>query len=40
LSGKPLDDRLLIARDGEWFDEPVRQREFDLMSVLANYDSR
>ncbi len=40
LSGKLLDDRLLVARDGEWFDEPVRERDFDLMSVLANYDSR
>jgi len=40
LSGKLLDDRLLLARDGVWFDEPVREREFDLMSVLANYDNR
>ena len=40
LSGKLLDDRLLVARDGEWFAEPVREREFDLMSVLANYDNR
>lgn len=40
LSGKPLDDRLLLAGDGVWFDEPVREREFDLMSVLANYDNR
>jgi len=38
LSGKLLDDRLLVARDGAWLDEPVRQREFDLVSVLANYD--
>lgn len=40
LSGKVLDDRLLCATDGEWLDEPVRQREFDLMAVLANYDHR
>jgi phytanoyl-CoA hydroxylase len=40
LSGKVLDDRLLCASDGAWFDEPVRQREFDLLSVLANYDQR
>jgi phytanoyl-CoA hydroxylase len=40
LSGKLLDDRLLVARDGGWLDEPVRQREFDLVSVLANYDNR
>lgn len=38
LSGKPLDDRLLVAADGQWLDEPVREREFDLLSVLANYD--
>jgi ectoine hydroxylase-related dioxygenase (phytanoyl-CoA dioxygenase family) len=38
LSGKPFDDRLLVATGGVWLDEPVRQREFDLMSVLANYD--
>ena len=38
LSGKVLDDRLLLADDGEWLDEPVRQRDFDLMAVLANYD--
>ncbi len=38
LSGKLLDDRLLCARDGRWFDEPVREREFDLVAVLANYD--
>ena len=38
LSGTLLDDRLLCARDGRWFDEPVREREFDLMAVLANYN--
>jgi hypothetical protein len=40
LSGRLLDDRLLLAEDGEWLDAPVRQREFDLMAVLANYDHR
>ena len=40
LSGKLLDDRLLCATDGAWLDEPVRQREFDLLAVLANYDHR
>lgn len=40
LSGKVLDDRLLCASGGEWLDEPVRQRDFDLMAVLANYDHR
>jgi phytanoyl-CoA hydroxylase len=40
LSGKVLDDRLLVAEDGEWLDEPVRQREIDLLSMLANYDNR
>ena len=38
LSGKLLDDRLLCARDGQWLDEAVREREFDLVAVLANYD--
>jgi phytanoyl-CoA hydroxylase len=40
LSGRVLDDRLLLATDGAWLDAPVRQREFDLMAVLANYDHR
>jgi phytanoyl-CoA hydroxylase len=40
LSGKPLDDRLLVAADGEWLEEPRRDRAFDLLSVLANYDQR
>jgi ectoine hydroxylase-related dioxygenase (phytanoyl-CoA dioxygenase family) len=40
LSGRVLDDRLLCARDGEWLDAPVREREFDLLAVLANYDQR
>jgi len=40
LSGRVLDDRLLCASDGAWLDEPVRQRDFDLMAVLANYDHR
>jgi phytanoyl-CoA hydroxylase len=38
LSGRVLDDRLLCARDGDWLAEPVREREFDLLAVLANYD--
>ena len=38
LSGKVLDDRLLCARDGQWLDVAVREREFDLVAVLANYD--
>jgi ectoine hydroxylase-related dioxygenase (phytanoyl-CoA dioxygenase family) len=40
LSGKVLDDRLLVAEDGAWLDEPVRQREIDVMAMLANYDQR
>jgi ectoine hydroxylase-related dioxygenase (phytanoyl-CoA dioxygenase family) len=40
LSKKVLDDRLLVAQDGRWLDEPVRQREIDLVSMLANYGSR
>jgi hypothetical protein len=38
LSGKPLDDRLLVADDGRWLDTPVRQRDLDLMAIVANYD--
>ncbi len=40
LSGRVLDDRLLCAAEGAWLDEPVRQRDFDLLAVLANYDQR
>ncbi len=40
LSRRPLDDRLLVARDGRWLTEPYRDRDFDLLSVLANYDQR
>lgn len=39
LSGRPLDDRLRVASGGAWLDEPVRDREFDLLSVLANYQT-
>jgi hypothetical protein len=38
LSQKPLDDRLLVARDGEWLDDPIRERDLDLLAILANYD--
>jgi len=37
LSGKPLDDRLVVAEGGRWLDEPVREREIDLGAILANY---
>ena len=40
LSGRVLDDRLLVADAGAWLDEPVRQRDIDLLSILANYDQR
>lgn len=40
LSGRLLDDRLLLAEDGAWLPEPVRQREFDLLAVLGSYDQR
>lgn len=40
LSGNVLDDRLLIADDGAWLPEPVRQREVDLLKILASYDQR
>lgn len=40
LSGKVLTDRLRLSRDGRWLDEPERERDFDLVAVLANYDQR
>jgi hypothetical protein len=40
LSKKLLDDRLLVADGGEWLDTPVRERDVDLISILANYDQR
>ena len=40
VSGRVLDDRLLLSRDGQWLDEPIREREFDLVSVLAPYAQR
>ena len=40
LSGRVLDDRLLVADDGAWLDAPIRQRDIDLISILANYDQR
>ncbi|MGQ0832002.1 MAG: phytanoyl-CoA dioxygenase family protein [Microthrixaceae bacterium] len=40
LSGRLLDDRLLCASDGRWLDEPMRQRELDLLAVLGSYDQR
>lgn len=38
LSGRVLDDRLLVAENGTWLDSPRRDRDFDLEAVLANYD--
>jgi hypothetical protein len=40
LSGRVLDDRLRLSRDGRWLEEPERERDFDLVAVLANYDQR
>lgn len=37
ITGELLDDRLLVARDGEWLDEPERGRPIDLMDILSNY---
>jgi phytanoyl-CoA hydroxylase len=39
LSNKLLDDRLRVAEAGEWLDRPYRDREFDLLSTVANYQS-
>lgn len=38
LSGRLLDNRLLVADNGGWLSEPRRERDFDLVGVLANYD--
>lgn len=32
-----LDDRLVVARDGEWLDEPIRERPIDLQEIISNY---
>lgn len=40
LSGRLLDDRLLVADEDRWLDEPERQRDFDLLAVLGSYDQR
>jgi phytanoyl-CoA hydroxylase len=37
LSGRVLDDRLRVAEHGQWLGTPRREREFDLVAVLANY---
>ena len=39
LSGRLLDDRLNVAAGGDWLDQPYRDRDFDLASVLANYNT-
>lgn len=33
-----LDDRLLVAVDGRWLDEPVRERPIDLLNVFKNHE--
>lgn len=37
-TGELLDDRLLVASDGRWLDEPVREREIDLLHVFRNHE--
>lgn len=32
-----LDDRLVVARDGVWLDEPIRERPIDMKDIIANY---
>jgi ectoine hydroxylase-related dioxygenase (phytanoyl-CoA dioxygenase family) len=32
---KPFDDRLLVARDGEWLSPAVRERPFDVRALLG-----
>ena len=35
-SGRPFDDRLLIARDGKPLVPPIRERDFDLQALIAS----
>jgi ectoine hydroxylase-related dioxygenase (phytanoyl-CoA dioxygenase family) len=37
LSGRLLDDRLRLSADGTWLDAPYRDRDLDVLSMLANY---
>lgn len=37
-TGELLDDRLLVAADGRWLDEPVRERPIDLLNVFRNHE--
>jgi hypothetical protein len=39
LSGRLLDDRLNVAAEGDWLEQPYRDRDFDLAAVLANYQT-
>ncbi len=32
-----LDDRLVVARDGDWLDEPIRERDIDFVDIIRNY---
>ncbi len=40
LSGRTLDDRLVVAEDDEWLDEPYAERPFDRQRVLDDVDRR
>ena len=33
-----LDDRLLVADDGRWLDEPIQQRPTDVKEIVRNYE--
>jgi phytanoyl-CoA hydroxylase len=37
-TGELLDDRLLVAAEGRWLDEPVRERDIDLLNVFRNHE--
>lgn len=37
ITKEPLDDRLLVARDGAWLETPVRERDIDFADIIANY---
>ncbi len=37
ITKRLLDDRLVVARDGEWLDEPIRERPIDMKEIISNY---
>lgn len=33
-----LDDRLLVAENGQWLDEPIQQRPVDIKAIIRGYE--